>query len=77
MDQANWKAKHEAPEGQIWVCAACGKSARNRANVGDESCFLNAVLCYDRGLPWEAVQAMNATDQARPTQAARPVVVEG
>jgi hypothetical protein len=52
-----WTRQYDAPDGQLWVCGACGKSNRNRVNVGDESCFLNAVLCYDRGgvLPWEAV----------------------
>ncbi len=49
-----------APEGQIYVCAACGKRSRtrygfddNNQNVGpshgwDESCMLNAVLCYEQ-----------------------------
>ena len=52
-----WYNSYNAPEGQIWVCGACGKKNKNRVEVGDESCFLNAVLCYDRGgvLPWEAV----------------------
>lgn len=36
-----------APAGQIWVCGACGKYNGNRYNVGDVSCFVNAVLCYD------------------------------
>ncbi|MEN6532215.1 MAG: hypothetical protein ABFD89_01035 [Bryobacteraceae bacterium] len=55
---SNWKSEYDAPEGQIWVCSACGKSNRNRVDVGDESCFINALLCYDRGgaLPWEAVE---------------------
>ena len=45
---------HEAPEGQLWVCAACGKTSRDRygekkiSDGWDESCMLNAVLCYDR-----------------------------
>jgi len=37
-----------APDGQIWVCAACGKTAKDRTKLGDESCFLNAVLCYEK-----------------------------
>lgn len=28
-----------------WVCAACGKHGPDRMDVGDVSCFLNAVLC--------------------------------
>lgn len=53
----NWKAEYEAPIGQIWVCGACGKSNRNRVDVGDTSCFSNAVLCYEEhGLgDWKAV----------------------
>ena len=50
-----------APEGQIWVCPFCGKTASTRAGVDaegkrtslqmwDESCMVNAVLCY-KG-PW-------------------------
>lgn len=39
------EAEYEAPEGAIWVCGACGKSADNRRRVGDESCFVNAILC--------------------------------
>lgn len=35
-----------APDGQTWVCAACGKNGRDRMGIGDSSCFLNAVLCY-------------------------------
>lgn len=39
-----------APEGQIWVCGACGRSTKDRSDLSfewDESCFLNSVLCYD------------------------------
>lgn len=43
-----------APEGAIWVCAACGKTHKDRYGMEgegskgwDESCMLNAVLCHD------------------------------
>lgn len=36
-----------APDGALWVCIACGKHARERDKVGDESCFMNAVLMKD------------------------------
>lgn len=44
-----------APEGQVFVCGACGKTAKNRDGdrrddgyySWDESCMLNAVLCYE------------------------------
>lgn len=59
-----------APEGQVFVCAACGKRSRDLYGLQsidkgwDESCMLNAVLCYDKavieyrdGCPyWEAVK---------------------
>ena len=42
-----------APVGQVFVCEACGK--RSRDIIGeqcisrgwDESCMLNAILCYE------------------------------
>jgi hypothetical protein len=37
----------QAPEGQVWVCGACGRYSKNSLDIGDESCFLNAVLCYE------------------------------
>lgn len=45
-----------APEGQVWVCGACGKRSRDRYGYQpidrgwDESCFLNAVLCHEDSL---------------------------
>lgn len=49
-----------APEGQIWVCDGCGKTSKNRAEGTrgwDESCFMNAVLCYEAKVDgeWRAV----------------------
>lgn len=41
------KIKEMAPEGQVWVCGACGKYDKNRYNVGDVSCYINSTLCYD------------------------------
>lgn len=43
-----WKAKYEAPSGFLWVCSACGRNGTNRADIGDESCFMNAVLCHEK-----------------------------
>jgi len=42
-----------APEGQVYVCGACGKRSRDlygsqAINYGwDESCMLNAFLCRE------------------------------
>ena len=55
-----------APEGQVYVCGACGKTSQSRSGFDhdgnrttssrwDESCFLNAVLCEAGGPPWKAV----------------------
>lgn len=47
----DWKKEYEAPEGQIWLCAACGRTDKNRANNGDESCFLNSILVFEQKNP--------------------------
>jgi hypothetical protein len=43
-----------APTGAIWVCGACGKTARDRygdpGTSWDESCMLNAILCDETSL---------------------------
>ena len=55
-------ANEIAPEGQVYVCGACGKRSRDRYGSAridygwDESCMLNSVLCYDDGPPWKAVE---------------------
>lgn len=41
---------YRAGEGQVWVCKACGRRARDRDEGGidpdwDASCSLHAVLC--------------------------------
>ncbi len=48
----------EAPKGQVWVCAACGRTARKPDDLRDTSCILHSVLCYeqDKGpMHWVAV----------------------
>jgi len=46
-----------APEGQIFVCHACGKTSPTLYDIDgaadrgwDESCMMNAILCYAEGL---------------------------
>lgn len=36
-----------AGKGEIWVCAACGRTGKRRDQMGDTSCFLHAVLCEE------------------------------
>ena len=58
-----------APAGAVWVCGACGKTARDRYGIEgehsrgwDESCMLNAVLCDEASI--------KRTDQGRVCSAA-------
>lgn len=50
-----------APEGAIWVCMGCGKTARDLYGIEgehsygwDESCVLNAVLCDEASIQRDA-----------------------
>lgn len=55
-----------AKPGTIWVCSACGKTARDRYGIEgehdrgwDESCMLKALLCHEVRGPdgrWLAVE---------------------
>lgn len=42
-----------APEGQVFICGACGKRSKDRYGNQeidrgwDESCMLHSVLCYE------------------------------
>ncbi len=51
MQEIELEGTTPAPEGQVYVCGACGKTSTTRygldaKNGWDESCMLNAVLCY-------------------------------
>lgn len=37
-----------APVGQVYVCGGCGRQSRGVLEFRDESCMLNAVLCYEK-----------------------------
>lgn len=49
-------ANHVAPDGQVYVCGACGKRSKDRygdkaINRGwDESCMMNSVLVYENSI---------------------------
>jgi hypothetical protein len=47
---------YEAPLGTMWVCGACGKTGLDRRTIGDEACFINAVLCYIKDVPESALK---------------------
>jgi hypothetical protein len=42
-----------APEGQTWLCGACGRHNKNKYKVGDESCYMNSVLVYEESIMME------------------------
>lgn len=44
------KPEWTAPPGAVWVCGACGKHGKQRDRIGDESCFLWAILCSEASL---------------------------
>lgn len=39
-----------AREGTIWMCGACGKTDKDRFKVGDESCYMKAVLVLESSI---------------------------
>lgn len=49
----------KAPEGQVYVCGACGKVFKDPYKVG-VSCMLNRVLCYEDSLEYENEIVMKA-----------------
>lgn len=65
-----------APNGQVWVCAACGKRSKDRygeqkISLGwDASCMMNAVLCFEdkieveEGVAW--VKCGGVIEDTRP-----------
>lgn len=50
-----------APDGQVFMCGACGKHNKHRIKVGDESCWMHAVLVYE--------DSITRTDKGRVTGA--------
>ena len=68
-------ANQVAPEGQVWVCAACGKRSKDLyghqpINRGwDVSCMLNALLCRE--------DSLTLGDDGRVTKVEEGGVVDG
>lgn len=52
MKEPKKRTMNKAPEGQIYVCGACGKTFKDPYEV-DVSCMLNRVLCYEDSLEYE------------------------
>lgn len=49
-----------AKDGEIWVCGACGKYGKDRYEIGDEACFVNAVLCKEDSLEFKNNRVISA-----------------
>lgn len=49
MKEPKKRTMDKAPEGQVYVCGACGRAFNDPYEV-DVSCMLNRVLCYDDSL---------------------------
>jgi hypothetical protein len=66
-----------APEGAVWVCGACGKTAKDRYGMEgeqspgwDESCMLNSTLCHsERHIGEKGLLQWFAFDQPLPDYA--------
>jgi hypothetical protein len=65
------KYSDHAPEGQVFVCGACGKTSKSiygdphpidddHPMNWDESCMLNAVLCHESSLEYQHGRVVKA-----------------
>jgi hypothetical protein len=58
-----------APDGQVFVCMACGKMSKDRYGMQrissgwDESCMLNAILCYRNKLVMQTANSVRSIDE--------------
>lgn len=57
MGRPEWTAPH----GAEWMCMACGRHGKERDRVGDESCYLNAVLVVAGTVTGGGQQPISAT----------------
>lgn len=42
----------DAGDGEIYVCRACGKTAKSVYDFTDVACVVNAVLCSEKSLQY-------------------------
>lgn len=59
MKEPKKRTMNKAPEGQIYVCGACGRAFNDPYEV-DVSCMLNRVLCYEDSLEYEDGRVVKA-----------------
>lgn len=59
----------EAPEGQVFVCLACGKQSQDKYGIRkispgwDESCMLNSSLCHKDKLTYDKDGKVTKVDE--------------
>ena len=53
--------KRKAKDGEIWVCWACGKTAKDPYDFSDAACFINSALCKEDSVVYEDGRAVSAT----------------
>lgn len=53
-------AEEVAPEGQVWLCGACGKTNPTRSDNWDTSCRTHAVLVYIKSLRYQDGRVIGA-----------------
>lgn len=62
----NFGRNRIAPEGQVYVCNACGKRSKDlygKQKIDfwwDESCAIHAVLCYESSLEFKDGKVIKA-----------------
>lgn len=47
----------------VWICQACGRIGKTRLAVGDESCYLHAILVYE-----DSINLTDRTAEAVPKE---------
>ncbi len=88
MQEIEREGTAPAPEGQVYVCGACGKTSptrygfddadRNVADPGwDESCMLNAVLCFAPSIKRSAEGRVTHADPVDSTPVSSATPKEG
>jgi hypothetical protein len=56
-----------SPDGQIWLCQACGKTRKVRSTFSDTSCLTWSILVYEKSIMIEdgvliTAEAVNDTE---------------
>lgn len=44
------RCEKPAPDGQVWMCAACGRQNKRQYAMSDSTCITHAVLVYEASI---------------------------